>query len=82
MQRGEAWSRGAGLDIPALYPNGGNRMVLPGYEFEHPLASPTSGTTPPALFSSELYRRISSGELDAAQFERLLTTSTTEQGTL
>ncbi|UVM52813.1 SDR family NAD(P)-dependent oxidoreductase [Pseudomonas sp. B21-015] len=82
MQRGEAWSRGAGLDIPALYPSGGNRMALPGYEFEHPLAPPQSGTAPPALFSSELYRRISSGELDAAQFERLLTTSTNEQGTL
>ncbi|TFF02914.1 SDR family NAD(P)-dependent oxidoreductase [Pseudomonas sp. BCA14] len=82
MQRGEAWSRGAGLDIPALYPSGGNRMALPGYEFEHPLASPKSGRTPPALFSSELYRRISCGELDAAQFERLLTTSSNEQGTL
>lgn len=81
-QKGEAWCRGAELDTSALFPQGGNRMQLPGYEFEHPPAPPQSATAPCALFSSDLYRRISGGELDAAQFAQLLTGTTNEQGRL
>lgn len=81
-QRGQAWCRGADLQSSTLYPQGGNRMTLPGYEFEHPLTPPKSGSTSSALFSSELYRRISGGELDVGQFAQLLTRSTNEQGML
>ncbi|WP_211905902.1 SDR family NAD(P)-dependent oxidoreductase [Ralstonia syzygii] len=72
-QVAEAYCRGAGLDTSALYPEGGNRVSLPGYAFEHPSASPQAAATPPPLFDRALYRRIASGELDAEQFEQLIT---------
>ena len=81
-QAAAAWCHGAGLDIPARYPRGGNRIALPGYAFEHPLPASEPGTTSSALFSGELYRRISGGEMDIAQFTQLLTRSTSEQGML
>ncbi|KAF0866047.1 SDR family NAD(P)-dependent oxidoreductase [Pseudomonas sp. LD120] len=75
-QRGQAWCCGAELDISTLYPQGGNRIWLPGYEFEHPRArSAQADTAPAARFTEELYRRIGRGELGAEQFEQLLTTS-------
>ncbi|WP_338925305.1 SDR family NAD(P)-dependent oxidoreductase [Mycetohabitans endofungorum] len=73
-QMAAAYCRGAQLDTFALYPEGGNRVALPGYEFEHAMAQPSQAVaTPQPLFNSMLYRRISSGELDAEQFEQLIT---------
>lgn len=73
-QMAAAYCRGAQLDTCALYPEGGNRVALPGYEFEHAMAQSSQAVaTPQPLFNSMLYRRISSGELDAEQFEQLIT---------
>ncbi|WP_247422868.1 SDR family NAD(P)-dependent oxidoreductase [Ralstonia pseudosolanacearum] len=75
-QMAQAYCRGAALDASALYPEGGNRVPLPGYVFDHPSApQPETAATPQPLFDGALYRRIASGELDAGQFEQLITTS-------
>ncbi|MFC0711826.1 SDR family NAD(P)-dependent oxidoreductase [Azorhizophilus paspali] len=74
-QMAAAYCCGAKLNLSALYSEGGNRISLPGYEFEHPLArQPQAAATPQTLFNSMLYRRIASGELNAEQFEQLITT--------
>ncbi|MHC6085586.1 SDR family NAD(P)-dependent oxidoreductase [Ralstonia solanacearum] len=75
-QMAEVYCRGATLDASALYPGGGNRVSLPGYVFDHPPApQPGGAATPQPLFDRALYHRIASGELDAGQFEQLITTS-------
>lgn len=72
----ETYCLGATLDASALYPEGGNRVPLPGYVFDHPSAPQPGAAVPPQpLFDRALYRRIASGELDAGQFEQLITTS-------
>ncbi|KJH66471.1 SDR family NAD(P)-dependent oxidoreductase [Chromobacterium violaceum] len=67
-----AYCLGAEYGAVDLYPAGGNRTPLPGYVFER-AATAADAPIPQPSFESQLYRRIVSGELDAEQFERLIT---------